>query len=74
MSVSYLPAQAEWPDYLFRVTSSLTFGGDNAAENEGRFMSPVQQLEHPHEVTLKDAIPPPARLSRCRSEAPEVRT
>jgi hypothetical protein len=57
MSVSYLPPQAEWPDYLFRVASSLTSGRDNAAEDEGRFMSPFQQVEHPHEFTLKAAFP-----------------
>jgi hypothetical protein len=57
MSVSSLPPQAEWPDYLFRVTSSLTFRRDDAAENQGRFVSPVQQVERTQEVALQDAFP-----------------
>ena len=53
MSSTSLPAEAEWPDYLFRVTSSLTW---RRTVSPFSFISPVQQL-YPAELTLIDAFP-----------------
>jgi hypothetical protein len=56
MHVSYLPVQAEWPDYLFRVTSSLTFRR-TTAECEGFFISPAQQFDNERKIVLQQEFP-----------------
>lgn len=58
MTGLYLPPQADWPGFLFRVTSSLTWR--RTTSTDCSFVSPVQQLEHPHEISLEAAFP-------CRS-------